>query len=186
MTTADFHAQDHSMTRLDISTGMPFNEFQAVFEKAAPYFDAEDAIRRFTTGGGKSWDDMAAQVADLAPNGLMIYARIDITPALALAGHATKAVEYLMGNHVIAETMLRRDTKAALYAPLRILVHSDPSGNAVFSLDQPSTAFSSLGIDEVTQVGKGLDRKVAALLRVVGVDADEAFSAGPNESPRLR
>jgi len=164
MTTADFHAQDHSMTRLDISTGMAFNEFQAVFEKAAPYFDAEDAIRRFTTGGGKSWDDMAAQVADLAP----------------------KAVEYLMGNHVIAETMLRRDTKAALYAPLRILVHSDPSGNAVFSLDRPSTAFSSLGIDEVTQVGKGLDRKVAALLRVVGVDADEAFSAGPNESPRLR
>ena len=40
------------MTRLDISTGMAFNEFQAVFEKAAPYFDAEVAIRRFTTGGG--------------------------------------------------------------------------------------------------------------------------------------
>ena len=67
--------------------------------------------------------------------------------------------------------------RALLYAPLRVLVYADADGNAVFSMDQPSAAFGSLGIAEVTEVGLSLDRKVANLLRVVGVDAAEAFGA---------
>jgi uncharacterized protein (DUF302 family) len=71
--------------------------------------------------------------------------------------------------------MFRHDPMALLYAPLRVLVYSDPDGNAVFSMDQPSSAFGSLGIAEVTEVGLSLDRKVANLLRVIGVDPGEAF-----------
>jgi hypothetical protein len=88
---------------------------------------------------------------------------------MSLAGHTTKAVEYLLGNHVIAESMFRHDPRALLYAPLRVLVFSDAEDDAVFSLDQPSTAFGSLGIDEVSRVGLGLDDKVAALLQFLGV-----------------
>lgn len=40
-----------------------------------------------------------------------------------------------------------------------------------------SAAFGSLGIAEVTKVGEGLDRKVANLLRLTAVDADQAFGA---------
>jgi len=47
----------------------------------------------------------------------------------------------------------------------------------VFSMDQPSAAFGSLGIADVTEVGLSLDRKVANLLRVIGVDPGEAFGA---------
>jgi hypothetical protein len=57
-----------------------------------------------------------------------------------------------------------------------MLIYSDADGNAVFSMDQPSNAFGSLGIAEVTKVGEGLDRKVVNLLRVVGVDAEQAFA----------
>jgi hypothetical protein len=95
---------------------------------------------------------------------------------LSLARHRTRAIEYLIGNHVIAETMFRHDPKALLYAPLRMLVYSDSDGNAVFTMDQPSVAFGSLGIGEVTKVGEGLDRKVVNLLRVIGIDAEQAFA----------
>jgi hypothetical protein len=105
----------------------------------------------------------------------MVYAKIDALPLLALAGHTTDAVEYLLGNHTIAETMFRHDPKALLYAPLRVLIYADADGTAVFSMDQPSAAFGSLGIAEVTRVGESLDRKVANLLRVIGIDADQAF-----------
>jgi hypothetical protein len=107
----------------------------------------------------------------MAPHRLMRYATIDTTAMMSLAGHTTKAVEYLLGNHVIAESMFRHDPRALLYAPLRVLMFSDAGGDAVFSLDRPSTAFGSLGIDEVTRVGLGLDDKVAALLQFLGVDA---------------
>jgi hypothetical protein len=62
-----------------------------------------------------------------------------------------------------------------LYAPLRMLIYSDADGDAVFTMDQPGPAFGSLGIAEVAAVGKDLDRKVVNLLRVVGVDAGQAF-----------
>ncbi len=72
--------------------------------------------------------------------------------------------------------MFRHDPKALLYAPLRMLVYSDAEDNAIFTMERPSAAFGSLGIAEVTKVGEGLDRKVARVLRVAGVDAEEAFA----------
>jgi uncharacterized protein (DUF302 family) len=169
------HRHDHSMTRVDVFTGVGFDEFLTAFEAAVPAFDPAPVQRIVESGG--SWDEVRAKAAENAPNELMVYAKIDATPLLGVAGHDVKAVEYLLGNHVIAETMFRHDPKALLYAPLRVLVHSDPDGNAVFSMDQPSSAFDSLGIADVTEVGLGLDRKVANLLRVIGVNPGAAFGA---------
>jgi hypothetical protein len=159
----------HTMIRVDVSTGVPFDDFRSRFEHAAPAFDAQPFEQIIGTGG--SWADVQAAVETMAPHRLMRYATIDTTAMMAVAGHATKAVEYLLGNHVIAESMFRHDPRALLYAPLRVLVFSDAEGDAVFSLDQPSTMFGSLGIDEVTRVGVGLDDKVAALLQFLGVHA---------------
>jgi Domain of unknown function DUF302 len=171
---ADFHAEPHAMTRVDINTGMPFDTFVSALEEAAPAFDQHPVQSIIERGG--TWDDVRAEVAKNAPNELMRYGKIDATPLLGVAGHSTRAIEYLVGNHVIAETMFRHDPKALLYAPLRMLVYSDDDGHAVFTMDKPGDAFGSLGIGEVTAVGKELDRKVANLLRVIGVEADDAFA----------
>ena len=124
---------------------------------------------------------MVTAAAENAPNDLMVYAKIDASEYFPIAGHHTQAIEYLVGNHVIAETMFRHDPKAMLYAPLRMLIYSDANGNGVFTMDQPGPAFGSLGIAEVAAVGKDLDRKVANLLRVVGVEPGR-----PSASPRIR
>src|SRR5262249_38264429 len=152
MTTADHRVVPHTMNRIDISTGVEFDEFIAAFEKAAPPVDRA-AVQQIADRGG-DWDDVLAAAAINAPNDLMVYAKIDALPLLFLAGHTTKAVESLLGNHTIAETMFRHDPKALLHAPLRLLIYADDDGNAVFSMDQPSAAFGSLGIAEVTKVGE--------------------------------
>jgi uncharacterized protein (DUF302 family) len=168
------HSHEHSMTRVDLVTGVGFDEFLAAFEVAAPAFDPAPMQRIVESGG--TWDEVRAAVARNAPNELMVYAKIDATGLLGVAGHHVKAVEYLLGNHVIAETMFRHDPRALLYAPLRLLVYSDADGDAVFSMIRPSSAFGSLGIAEVTEVGLSLDQKVANLLRVIGVDPADAFA----------
>jgi hypothetical protein len=168
-----FHREQHEMTRVDIATGVPFDQFVAALEKAAPPVDRA-AFAKIAESGG-DWDDVLAAAAKNAPNELMVYAKIDATELFGLAGHRTRAIEYLIGNHVIAETMFRHDAKALLYAPLRMLVYTDADGIAIFTMDQPGPAFGSLGIDEVSKVGEGLDRKVVNLLRVAGVDVGQAF-----------
>jgi hypothetical protein len=171
--SVEFEVTPHTLNRIDIATGVEFDEFIKAFEKAAPNFDPE-TVRQIVERGG-TWDEVLEAAKVNAPNDLMVYAKIDGLPLLGLAGHTNKATEYLLGNHTIAETMFRHDPKALLYAPLRLLVYADADGNAVFTMDQPSAAFGSLGIAEVTKVGESLDRKVVNLLRVIGVEADLAF-----------
>ncbi|WP_344989569.1 DUF302 domain-containing protein [Tsukamurella soli] len=161
------------MTRIDIDTGVPFAQFIDALDEAAPPSDPATLARVVESGG--DWDDVRAAVAENAPNGLIRYHRIDASGFLGLAGHHTRAIEYLIGNAVIAESMFRHDPRAMLYAPLRMLVYSDSDGNAVFTMDQPGPAFGSLGPAEVAAVGKDLDRKVVNLLRIVGVDVGPAF-----------
>ncbi len=175
----EVHRQQHRMTRVDIHTGLPFDQFVIALENAAPAFDPEPMHRIAAQGG--SWAEVRRVVADNAPNDLMVYAKMDATPLFSIAGHRVRAVEYLIGNHVIAETMFRHDPKALLYAPLRMLVYSDAQGRAVFTMDQPSAAFGSLGVPEITEVGEGLDKKVLNLLRVAGVNVSAAFDGKPPE-----
>lgn len=164
----------HHVVRLDIATAIPFDEFRAAFESAAPVFDRQ-AVHKIVAGGG-TWDDVRAEIRAAAPHELMVFTSIDARPIMSAAGHHTAAVEYLLGNPVVAEQMFRRSSLALLYAPLRILVHSDAGGDAIFTLDQPSSLFASLNDPAVTDVGRELDRKVAHLLKVVGVDAATAFA----------
>jgi uncharacterized protein (DUF302 family) len=104
-----------------------------------------------------------------APHGFLIYFKNDVHPVMLSAGNTSDCIGYLMGNHVIAETMFRHDPRAMLYAPLRTLIWEGPTGQAWFTADQPSTQFGSLGIPDVEKVGEELDRKLALLLEELDV-----------------
>jgi hypothetical protein len=72
---------------------------------------------------------------------------------MRLAGHQQRAITYMMGNNVIAETMFRHDPSIILYAPLRIAIYEDNVGRVHLSIDQPSTKFASFGDARISEVG---------------------------------
>jgi hypothetical protein len=119
--------------------------------------------------GVADWNAVVARTAELAPHDFLLYGKIDATPVMKLNGHTRRAVTYLMGNHVVAETMYGKDPGVLLYAPLRTLIYEDPEGKVHFSFDQPSTRFSSFGDDDIAATGKRLDEKLAALLAHLGL-----------------
>ena len=158
----------HSMNRLTIGTEIEFDEFRAAFERAVPGFNREQINSLLATS--VDWDAVCAKTDQMAPWGFLIFHTIEVTPLMRLAGHDRPCVEYLMGNHTIAERMYRHDPLAMLYVPLRVLLYADDDGRAVFVLDQPSTVMASLGNPDIDAVGRELDDKVATLLRRLGVD----------------
>lgn len=172
MSTAHVDAVVHEVTRLNIATGIDFDEFTRAFEDAAPAFDPA-TFQQCTT-----WTDVVETMASFAPHGLARYARIDTGPIMAIAGTGVPAIEYLLGNHVIAETMFRHDANAMLYAPLRVLVFADSAGDAVFAIDRPSTVFAGLNNADIARTGHLLDGKVAGLLRALGVEVGDGLIDG--------
>jgi len=82
--------------------------------------------------------------------GLMIIQIIDHGADLLMVGQHRKAKLYLIGNPLLAIQVNRYDIRAALYAPLRVLVFESEPGRTVVEFDQASTLFGQFGRNEVT------------------------------------
>ena len=158
-----FVAVPDRVTRLVIDVDSSFDEFKSRYEQAVPAFSPDKIA------GLADWNAVVARTAELAPHGFLLYGKVDAAPVMKLNGHPQRAVSYLMGNHVVAETMYGKDPGVMLYAPLRSLIYEDLKGNVHFSIDQPSTRFSSFDNDDIAATGKRLDQKLAELLTHLGL-----------------
>jgi uncharacterized protein (DUF302 family) len=96
--------------------------------------------------------------------GFMIIQTIDQGADLLMVGQRRKAKQYLIGNPLLAIQVNRHDIRAALYAPLRVLVFEPEPGRTVVEFDQPSTLFGQFGREEVTAVGVEDDGKLERLI----------------------
>jgi hypothetical protein len=84
---------------------------------------------------------------------------------LRLAGQQRKAIQYILGNPLIALQMTRLDIRAALYAPLRLLVYENGENQLNIEYDLPSTLFGQFENPEILKTGLLLDYKLEKLIR---------------------
>jgi hypothetical protein len=165
----------HQVNRLVIDAADPFDAFRQRYEEAVPNVDRDTLaalVRRHAR-----WDEVLAVTEAAAPHGFLIYWSMDMTPVMTLAGDGGRCVQYLMGNHTIAERMYRHDPAAMLYAPLRTAICIGPDGRTSFVVDQPSTVFSSFGMREIREVDIEPDRKLAELLEALGAPVPDVLAA---------
>jgi hypothetical protein len=152
----------HQVDRLTIRIDESFDGFRNRYERAVPVFQSE----RFDSlvERGVDWQTILQATAENAPHEFILYWSGDFTSLMSLAGDRGRCVEYLMGNHTIAERMYRYNPAILLYAPLRTAIVEDADGVTWFTVDQPSTRFGSFNTPQITEVGIELDHKLAALL----------------------
>jgi hypothetical protein len=82
-----------------------------------------------------------------------------------LLGAPKKAKQYAIGNPLIALQMTQHDLRAALYAPLRVLVYEAENHQVRAEYDLPSSLFGQFQNDAVKAVAQNLDAKLLKLLR---------------------
>jgi len=137
-----------------------FERFTSALEKILGRFPAgvqEDIVKRPQVAEERI---KAAQGAQQ----LMIFSVFDHGAALNMVNARRNAKQYLIGNPLTATQMTQRDIRAALYAPLRVLVYEHGEGRTVVEYDQPSSQFGQFGRDDVTQVARTLDEKLERVL----------------------
>jgi uncharacterized protein (DUF302 family) len=93
--------------------------------------------------------------------------RIDHTPLLTLAGTTSRAIQYTVGNPLLAIQMSRVLPEAALYAPLRFVVYQDEAGKTFVAYDHFVSLLAQYQREEITQVAQLVEQKVEALLTAV-------------------
>jgi uncharacterized protein (DUF302 family) len=100
------------------------------------------------------------------PLGLMIFAVIDHGRLAGLAGKASGAKQYVVGNPLFALQMTKKDIRAGLYAPLRVYIREDGK-KSIVEYDLPSTLFGQFQNADVDRVARMLDEKLAAAIEYV-------------------
>jgi uncharacterized protein DUF302 len=163
----------YKAVRIEVEVAQPFAEFCKRFEHAVPALNRERIIQLIERGA--PWPEVVADAAASAPHDFLLYWKMDLTGLMSLAGHTRRTTEYLLGNHAIAETMYRHDPAVALYVPLRCAIY-EMEGATRFVIDRPSSALASLGRHEISEVGVDLDRKLAKLFEVLGIQVATALS----------
>ncbi|TGE03813.1 alpha/beta fold hydrolase [Hymenobacter fodinae] len=104
---------------------------------------------------------------------LILFQIQDHGTLLRLRGAAHKAKQYVLGNPLIALQMTQHDLRAALYAPLRLLVYETTDQQVWAEYDLPSSLFGQFQNEAVTTVALGLDEKLRRLLHRADTPTDE-------------
>jgi Domain of unknown function DUF302 len=156
----------HIVNRFVIDSEETFDDMRQNYESLVPTIDFAELAEVIATG------DLARvqqYTGEHAPHSFVNFWTLDPMPMMRLAGNQQRAITYMMGNNVIAETMFRHDPGIILYAPLRTAIYEDTQGRAHFSIDQPSSKFASFGDTRIAAVGAELDAKVARLLQLLSL-----------------
>lgn len=138
----------------------------------------EDVIKAFESevgtveGGG--WPEIARNATDkqdfetrvnavLGVSGFTRFATFDHGSWAALEGHPHKLIMYIIGNPLIAITMIRHDIEAGLDVPVRVAIYEAENGEVRFVYNKPSTLMSSLKSDALHEAALKLDAKMLTL-----------------------
>lgn len=145
----------------------PFDTVVAAFEGAVGAIDHE-AFRAAIKASTSTEDFESRMHAFEGPSGFMRFMQIDHGAWLAKIGLTARAKLYMLGNPLIARTMLRHDIGAGLNVPVRVMIYEDPrSGSCRFAYDLPSSLMARLGNEPLLAAARRLDEKLTALAELV-------------------
>jgi hypothetical protein len=110
--------------------------------------------------------------SQLGESDFMLFEEFDYSVWLPLYGVNRKVVRLILGNPIIAITLIRHDADAALFAPVELLLReSDVGGGSTIVYDLPSSLIVIGENPSLLQAALALDAKLEALVRLVTGDS---------------
>jgi hypothetical protein len=144
----------------DVSTGLSYADLVKAFERELGRWNSATAESLVQRKAG--WEGVEAEAARAGgARGLMILDSLDQGAVTSLSGRAKDCRLYLVGNPVIASSILDIDPRGAFYVPFRVCLYDDggPGGAGIY-YDRPSSFLAALGHAGLDEIGLQLDAKI--------------------------
>jgi uncharacterized protein (DUF302 family) len=121
-----------------------------------------------------SWESYQDKVEPHAgPSGFMLFNLIDHGGWIRKAGIDRRVLRIILGNPLIAITMLRQDPIAGLFAPVELLLVDEGEGRSSLTYVKPSSLMVVENNPELLSAAQKLDAKLAALATKVTSGSNE-------------
>ncbi len=110
------------------------------------------------------WESYQRQVEPyVGPSGFMLLQLFDHGAWIKKAGIERKVLRVILGNPLIAITMLRHDVTAGLFVPVEVLLIDEGEGHSSVTYVKPSSLMVVAHNPELLSAANELDAKLAAL-----------------------
>lgn len=111
------------------------------------------------------WNAYSTKVESLAgPSGFILFGLIDHGAWLRKEGVYPQATRVILGNPLIAITMLQHDIRAGLFAPVEVLIYEEEEGGSSILYLQPSSLMVVEPDEDLKKAARVLDQKLEALV----------------------
>jgi uncharacterized protein (DUF302 family) len=116
----------------------------------------------------------------IGPSGFMTFATIDHGSWLTRYGIERKVLRWILGNPLIAITMMKIDITAGLFAPVELLMTENQDGTGTtITFVRPSTLIATARDASTLDAALALDEKFESLVAyIAGIGEQFAVDAG--------
>ena len=126
----------------------------------------EDIGKRFS-----GWESYEREVqSHVGPSGFMLFGAFDHGGWIGKVGIHRKVLRLIIGNPLIAITMIRHDVTAGLFAPVELLLTDEENGASALTYVVPSSLMVVEPNPPLLSAARELDAKLAALATKVTAD----------------
>ena len=157
---------------------IPFNGVRLRFDSPKSFDDLVDALLDDVGDKPVKIDDIAARFGSwesyeqevqshVGPGGFMLFALWNHGGWISKAGIEKKVLRIVIGNPLIAITMLRHDVTAGLFAPVELLLTEEDNGRSALTYVVPSSLMVFEPNPPLRAAAQELDAKLAALAATV-------------------
>jgi uncharacterized protein (DUF302 family) len=126
----------------------------------------DDLARRFD-----DWESYEREVqTHVGPSGFMLFTSWNHGAWIKKTGIDRKVLRVVIGNPLIAITMIRHDVTAGLFAPVELLLTEEENGGSALTYVVPSSLMVVEPNQPLRAAAEALDAKLAALAAKVTAD----------------
>jgi uncharacterized protein (DUF302 family) len=159
---------DYTVRHVEFASTRSFDAVVQAFEAATGDIEDGDFTRELARSRDVA-DFEKRMHAREGESGFMRFLVLDHGDWLKFYGINTRSRLYILGNALIAITMLKHDLGVALNVPVRLFIYETKDGKVRLGYDLPSSLMSRLNNPQVAAAAGKLDAKLAALAeRVTG------------------
>jgi len=124
-----------------------------------------DKIQQEVRTTNPSWEQVVQSLEQLpGTSGLILFNKFDLGTLLTLQGKPTRAVQYAIGNPLLAIQMIEHAPEAVLYAPFRLAVYEDRADNAFVAYERFTSQLAQYPNPEIAPVAQLVEQKMEALV----------------------
>jgi uncharacterized protein (DUF302 family) len=126
----------------------------------------------------EDWESYRGEVeTHVGPSGFMLFGLLDHGAWISKTGIERKVLRVILGNPLIAITMIRHDVTAGLFAPVELLLLDRGDEGSSLIYVKPSSLMVVDHNPELLSAAEELDAKLAALAAKVTTADDETVGA---------